>query len=417
MAIINGTPGPDTLNGTAGDDTINGLGGNDILSGQGGNDTLDGGDGIDTALLIWTPLGAPYRYFTRFGDGHVDYFNNLGEVQHLRNIEFATWNSPNQKFFIGDFPSNNIDGFGPQDASAGENLPDSDIVFYSGTTGAVSAVAITNGLPGTAAVFANSIGGDWDVQVSGDIDSDGYVDLILKNSISGRFAYLSFEPTKISAGISPSDGILVGVNWTAAAIGDVDGNLFSDIVWQDNSNGRVYIWGYTYGYSHIPALDIDLGVLGVNWKVEAAKDFDNDGDADILLRNSDTGQVYIYKMQDGHLSGGANVGVFGANWIVDGVGDFNNDNIADIALKNTTTGQFYLLLMDSAGGYTGSNLGVIGTDWSIAATGDYNADGTDDLLWRNANTNQIYMWAMDNGHQAATGSAPYGTLAADQIIV
>jgi FG-GAP-like repeat len=122
-------------------------------------------------------------------------------------------------------------------------------------------------------------------------------------------------------------------------------------------------------------------------------------------------------MENGSVSGGINVGTFGTNWAVQGIGDFNNDGRSDIALKNTTTGQFYLLLMDAAGSYTGSNLGIIGTDWNIAKTGDYNADGTDDILWRNANTNQIYMWAMQDGHQAATGSAPYGFLTADQIIV
>jgi hypothetical protein len=415
MPIINGTPGDDTLDGTQGDDTINGLGGNDTLSGLGGNDTLDGSDGIDTAMLVYSVLPEPYDYFRRYGDGHVDFFNNLGEVTHLYSIEFAIFLQNN--FFVAESPSNNIDSFSIRDANLGENSPDSDIVYYSITTGAIGALTVTNGLPGTSAVFGNTSGGEWDVQASGDIDSDGYVDLILKNNISGRFAYFSFDPADVSSGISPTAGIFVGVNWNVAAIGDVDGNLFSDLVWQDSSNGRVFIWGYAYAYSHIASLDVDLGVLGANWKVEAAKDFDRDGDADILLRDSTNGHVYVYAMENGQLSSTFSVGVFGADWAIDGVGDFNNDGYADIALKNTTTGQFYLLLMDGAGGYTGSSLGTIGTDWNIATVGDYNADGTDDIIWRNGTTNQVYLWAMQDGHQAATGSAPYGYLAADQVIV
>jgi hypothetical protein len=420
MPIINGTPGDDTLDGTPGDDTINGLGGNDALSGLGGTDTLDGGDGIDTAILIYRPGSSNSLLFRRNGDGSVDYFSGLGEITHIQNIEYAiaSWGVGfgfTERFFVGEFPTNNIDRFSQLDINAGENLPDSDIVYYSGATGAVGALTVTNGALGTAAIFGNPVGGEWDVQASGDIDSDGYADLILKNNISGRFAFFSFDPADISSGMSPTTGIFVGANWNVAAVGDVDGNLFSDIVWQDNSNGRVYIWGYNYAYSHIPTLDVDLGVLGANWKVEAAKDFDRDGDADILLRDSANGHVYLYRMQNGALAGSISIGVFGADWTVDGVGDFNNDNITDIALKNIATGQFYLLLMDGAGSYIGSSLGTIGTDWNIATVGDYNADGTDDLIWRNANTNQLYLWTMQDGQQL--GSSPYGYLSADQIIV
>ena len=59
MALINGTPGNDTLTGTADDDTINGLGGFDSLVGGNGNDSvagnndddvLTGGNGNDTLL-------------------------------------------------------------------------------------------------------------------------------------------------------------------------------------------------------------------------------------------------------------------------------------------------------------------------------------------------------------------------------
>ena len=63
MAVINGTPGNDTLVGTAGgdtirgragDDTISGLGGKDTLLGGSGNDIIDGGGGKD---IIWGGAG------------------------------------------------------------------------------------------------------------------------------------------------------------------------------------------------------------------------------------------------------------------------------------------------------------------------------------------------------------------------
>ena len=47
MAIINGTPGDDSLNGTSGDDTINGFAGNDVILARQGDDVVDAGDGHD----------------------------------------------------------------------------------------------------------------------------------------------------------------------------------------------------------------------------------------------------------------------------------------------------------------------------------------------------------------------------------
>jgi Ca2+-binding RTX toxin-like protein len=47
MAIINGTPGNDSLNGTSGNDQIDAMGGDDLVQGGAGDDTIYGGDGND----------------------------------------------------------------------------------------------------------------------------------------------------------------------------------------------------------------------------------------------------------------------------------------------------------------------------------------------------------------------------------
>ncbi len=60
MAVINGTPGnnsligtnqSDQINGLAGNDTLFGLGANDLLDGGSGNDSMEGGDGNDTYIV------------------------------------------------------------------------------------------------------------------------------------------------------------------------------------------------------------------------------------------------------------------------------------------------------------------------------------------------------------------------------
>ncbi len=65
-AIINGTPGDDTLVDTAGNDVIRGFAGDDDITVTGGNDRVDAGDGDDQVLI---QVGAG-RVFVVGGAGH-----------------------------------------------------------------------------------------------------------------------------------------------------------------------------------------------------------------------------------------------------------------------------------------------------------------------------------------------------------
>ncbi len=79
MAVINGTPGTDTLQGTAEDDQITAGGGNDLVSGEGGDDQIDGGSGDD--LL--------------FGDAGIGTAPGQDATPITLNIRNAEGNTPN----------------------------------------------------------------------------------------------------------------------------------------------------------------------------------------------------------------------------------------------------------------------------------------------------------------------------------
>src|SRR5437762_881494 len=85
------------------------------------------------------------------------------------------------------------------------------------------------------------------------------------------------------------------------------------------------------------------------WQVKGIGDFDGDGKADILWRNSSTGENYIYVMNgmtiasEGYLST-----VVDQGWQVKGVGDFDGDGKADILWRNTVTGEDYAYFMNGS---------------------------------------------------------------------
>ena len=76
--------------------------------------------------------------------------------------------------------------------------------------------------------------------------------------------------------------------------------------------------------------------------------------------------------------------------------DFNGDANADILWRNTVTGQNMVWYMNGVT-FTGSASipALADTNWAIVGTGDFNSDGKTDILWRNTSTGGNYVWYMD----------------------
>ena len=94
--------------------------------------------------------------------------------------------------------------------------------------------------------------------------------------------------------------------------------------------------------------ELVLNSSNTNLKVIGAGDFTGDGNVDIAVHNKVTGALRIWVM-DGHLNRTANIKAVASsntNLYGAGVGDLNGDGKPDVLLHNSNTGNVRVWLMD-----------------------------------------------------------------------
>ena len=230
----------------------------------------------------------------------------------------------------------------------------------------------------------------------GDFNANGKADILLRNRFTGMVTMWLMN------GTSPAGwGVIImnagNTDWTVAGVGDFNGDGKADILWRNTSTGMVTMW-LMNGTSKISEATI-LNAGNTDWTVAGVGDFNGDGKADILWRNTSTGIVSMWLM-NGTTSAGWKLIVSDAGnaaWTVAGVGDFNGDGKADILWRNTSTGIVTMWLMT---GTTSVGWGLIVSDagntaWTVAGVGDFNGDGKADILWQNTSTGMVTMWLMN----------------------
>jgi photosystem II stability/assembly factor-like uncharacterized protein len=231
--------------------------------------------------------------------------------------------------------------------------------------------------------------------------------------------------------------------WDVQAIGDLDGDGFGDLVWRFrgqsaniDDQGVSYIWFTSNGSV---AQVRKRGGAPLTWTLLGATDLNGDGAADMIYVSPANAMRVLMATPSrtcANLSGGSLPTGFTALKLA----DFTGNRRGDVLARNAATGEVRLVGLNAMGlnlpPYTGAaddpnasctgstlslaqtvfNIGTADPTWSFFATGDFNGDGIFDVVWRQPN-GTLTLWLFNANGAAPSvisnaGTAPSGMNAA-----
>jgi hypothetical protein len=134
-------------------------------------------------------------------------------------------------------------------------------------------------------------------------------------------------------------------SWQVQGTGDFNGDGKTDIVFQQLATGLLTVW-YMNGTMKIGERAVTPASVPVEWRMVGAGDFDSDGQTDLVWQNQETGDVYVWLMIGTSLRLQQAMGRFGGpEWQVVAVGDFDGDGHADLIWEKAT-GELAVWLMN-----------------------------------------------------------------------
>jgi bacillolysin len=207
------------------------------------------------------------------------------------------------------------------------------------------------------------------------------------------------------------------VGWTVGAVADFDRDGQLDYLWHNTNTGKLLVWyiegdnlkGYLFPFTY----DLDVG-----WSVATVFDANGDGASDIVYYDTRTpaqsatsGNVRVVLHDNGTMLGSytlsQNLPVAGTVRVVNSA-DANGDGDDELILYNSATGQ--VSAWDVSGATVGATINYADLQDTtnafnlVSTRTDFNDDGLADFLWHNPTPTGVFsVWFMNGTTRLSVG--------------
>ncbi|MFN6169315.1 MAG: Calx-beta domain-containing protein [Burkholderiales bacterium] len=229
--------------------------------------------------------------------------------------------------------------------------------------------------------------------------------------------------------------------WDVQAVGDLDGDGFGDLVWRFrgqsaniDDQGVSYIW-FTNGSGVTQVRK--RGGAPLTWTLLGAADLNLDGAMDMIYV-SPANAMRALMATAARTCANLNAGSIPTGFTALKLADFTGNRRGDVLSRNASTGEVRVISLNGSGlslpaftgdpddqnaSCTGSTLSLQQTvqtftsttdpTWTYLASGDFNGDGIFDIVWKRPD-NTLVVWLMSANGAAPTiltnaGTAPAST--------
>ena len=414
--FINGGNGNDTLYGNSGDDNLNGGPGIDQLYGGSGSDTLIGGDGSDTAFYSTSSAAVHINLLSSTFSGGDAEGDTLTSIENITGSDYADTiigNSQNNSLnggsgndIINGWTGNDTlyggDGSNTYTGGSGDDF--AVFNFARSSTTSISSTSVTtttqtetlSGIEGKAFLEVNH-GGSFVAGQAGfqDIDGDGKTDLILQNNSLQFWTTSGSSSGLVSTQLGFEHGGTSGFTRKQMQFADINGDGYSDAIWQGNDNQFWSNFGSSSGFGGSSLVNTHGGTFDPD-KVQYV-DATGNGAQDLIFHGNDN-RFWLSKSNGTNFDNPIHAATHGGptNFASVQYADVDGDGKKDL-IYHGVDNRFWISKSNGTtfGDAYFANQHGGGFDTTKVQYADFDGDGKDDMFYQ-GDDNRIWV-AKSNG--------------------